>query len=166
MFRENSVKERPFPKLAPYMFRHHIPRPPGPLTWVSTSSLSAFTASFILSFSLSISSFSLQVIVSFSFNTCLGLGLWRILWMSSLKLDEIISHMWKLTHLHWRNDQINLDKMQRAIPKPLKGKGTLGTSWEALWAMEKAPAHLLPWAEHTEIWYNENIHEAWSLRTL
>ena len=50
--------------------------------------------------------------------------------------------MWKFTHLHGRNSQINLEKVQRAIQSHSKGREGLIQPERGLWAIKKAPCPL------------------------
>lgn len=85
---------------------------------------------------------------SFSSNTCLGLWLWSIPAGCVLSVGYVTGHMWKFTHLHWRNSQINLDKMQRAIQSHSKVREwMLGAGWELCEQSGKLSALSLSWAE-------------------
>lgn len=84
---------------------------------------------------------------SFLSNTCLGL------WLSSIPAGHVLSdgyvtgYMWKGSHLYWRDGQIKLDKIQRAIQSHSKGRERLVRNERTLGATEKAPCPLLVGAE-------------------
>lgn len=85
---------------------------------------------------------------SFSSNTCSGLWLWSIPAGCVLSVGDVTGHMWKFTHLHWRNGQINLDKMQRAIQSHSKVREWMpGAAWELCERSGKLSAPSLPRAE-------------------
>lgn len=157
---EFPVKERLFLKLAPAYFTSTSPGLQA--TWPESlppPCLHSQQASFCHFHWASL--FSAGHCTSFFSNTCLGLGFEESLWMSSLSwisykpyVETDSSALKKWPDQPWQNAESN--------SKPLKGKGTLGTSWELCEQWRK----LLPtYLEKNTQKYDtiENIHETWSL---
>lgn len=90
---------------------------------------------------------SRQVIALPCWVTRLGLWLWSIPAGHVLSDGYVTGYMWQCSLLYWRDGQIKLDKIQRAIQSHSEVRECLVRNERTLGAAEKAPCPLLVGAE-------------------